>query len=198
VRVTGGVGLALMGIGFLVFTTLDVDSSYWRFGAGAVVTGIGMALATAPATTAIVSSLPGHRQGVASAVNDLAREVGGALGIAVLGSVLNSGYRHDVASATAGLPPPASDAAQSSIAAAAQIADGAGVSGAALLARAEAAFVNGLSTSLLVGACVLFGASVIVALAAPRREDVIETDSIEAVQQPLAAPIGKRPLARDP
>jgi hypothetical protein len=47
-----------------------------------------MALATAPATTAIVASLPAAKQGVASAVNDTAREVGGALGIAVLGSIL--------------------------------------------------------------------------------------------------------------
>jgi hypothetical protein len=191
VRVTGGVGLALMGVGFLVFTRLETDSSHWRFGAGALVTGIGMALATAPATTAIVSSLPSHRQGVASAVNDLAREVGGALGIAVLGTVLNSGYRHDVASATAELPPPASAAAKDSIAAAAQIADGAGASGVALLDRAEQAFVNGLSTSLFVGACVLFAASLIVALVAPRREDVDEADSIETMQQPLPSPIGK-------
>jgi MFS family permease len=120
VRVVGGVGLALMGVGFLVFTTLEPDSSYWRFGAGALVTGIGLALATAPATTSIVSSLPGHKQGIASAVNDLAREVGGALGIAVLGSILYSGYRSDVGPATDGLPGPAERAAEGSIAAATQ------------------------------------------------------------------------------
>ena len=100
VRVVGGAGLALMGIGFLVFTQLDVDSPYWLFGTGALVTGIGLALATSPATTAIVSSLPSHRQGIASAVNDLSREVGGAFGIAILGSVLNSVYRSDMSSAT--------------------------------------------------------------------------------------------------
>jgi len=50
--------------------------------------GLGMALATTPATTAIVNSLPEEKQGVASAINDASREVGGALGIAVLGSVL--------------------------------------------------------------------------------------------------------------
>ena len=104
VRLVGGAGLALMGAGFLIFTTLGTGSSYWPFGLGALVTGIGIGLATAPATTAIVSSLPAERQGIASAVNDLTREVGGALGIAVLGSLLNRGYRADVAPATAGLP----------------------------------------------------------------------------------------------
>jgi hypothetical protein len=145
----------------------------------ATVTGIGLALATSPATTGIVSSLPDHRQGIASAVNDLAREVGGAFGIAVLGSVLNSGYRNDVASATARLPKPAAGAVDDSIAAASQVAQQFGPRGAALLEQAEHAFANGLSTSLLVGACVLVAASVLVALLGPRREDVAPVQSIE-------------------
>jgi hypothetical protein len=188
VHVVGGTGLALMSLGFVVFTTLDVGSSYWRFGTGALITGVGLALATSPATTAIVSSLPGHRQGIASAVNDLAREVGGAFGIAVLGSVLNSGYRTDVASATAGLPKPAADAARGSIAAATQVAQQAGPRGTALLEQAEHAFVSGFSTSLLVAACVLFAASVLVALLAPRRTEVTRMDAVEAGQ-----PAGREP-----
>jgi hypothetical protein len=171
-RVVGGVGLALMSAGFLVFTTLDVDSSYWRFGIGALVTGIGLALATSPATTAIVSSLPEHRQGIASAVNDLMREVGGAFGIAVLGSVLAGGYRNAMAAAAANLPRPAADAARGSIAAATDIAHRAGPHGAALIESARDAFVEGLSTSLLVGACVLVAAGAVVAVLGPRREDV--------------------------
>ena len=95
VRVVGGIGLALMGPDSWSSRPSATDSSYWHFGTGALITGIGIALATSPATTAIVSSLPAERQGIASAVNDLTREVGGAFGIAVLGSVLNSVYRDE-------------------------------------------------------------------------------------------------------
>jgi len=96
---------------------------------------------TAPATTAIVSSLPAEKQGVASAVNDTAREVGGALGIAVLGSALNETYQADVREATAGLPETvAADATESLVYAqqAAPLVD----RGAELVAAAEQAFVS--------------------------------------------------------
>lgn len=172
VRLVGGAGLALMGIGFLIFTTLGTGSSYWPFGLGALVTGVGIGLATAPATTAIVSSLPAERQGIASAVNDLTREVGGAFGIAVLGSLLNRGYRADVTPATAGLPHSAAAAVKDSIAAAGPIAERAGAHGATLLAQAQQAFVNGFSTALLAAACVLFAAGAIVAVLAPPRAEV--------------------------
>jgi EmrB/QacA subfamily drug resistance transporter len=172
VRLVGGTGLACMGVGFVIFSTLGTDSSYWHFGLAALITGIGIGLATSPATTAIVSSLPAERQGIASAVNDLTREVGGAFGIAVLGSVLNNGYRNDVAPATAHLPAPAAAAVNDSIAAATQVAARAGTHGPALVEQAQQAFVNGLSTALLVAACVLFAAGAIVALVAPPREEI--------------------------
>jgi EmrB/QacA subfamily drug resistance transporter len=88
VRPVGPTGLALMAVALAVISTMDAGSSYWRLLAGGLVLGLGMALAAPPATTAIVESLPDDKQGVASAVNDASREVGGALGIAVLGSVL--------------------------------------------------------------------------------------------------------------
>ena len=100
VRVTGPIGLGLMATGLVILSSLDGGSSYWHFLVGVIPFGAGMALAGAPATTAIVASLPREKQGVASAINDVSRELGGALGIAILGSVLNSAYRSSVADQT--------------------------------------------------------------------------------------------------
>jgi EmrB/QacA subfamily drug resistance transporter len=183
VRITGGLGLALMAAGFLIFSTLSVRSSYWHFGLAALVAGLGIGLATAPATTAITSALPPQRQGIASAVNDLAREVGGAFGIAVLGSVLNTGYRAHIAAATAHLPTRAAAAVKGSIAAAAQAVPQHGAKGLALLGHAQSAFVNGLQNALIAAACVLFAAALIVAVLAPRRADVKHGDE-EKQHQP--------------
>jgi MFS family permease len=87
-RRVGPVGLVLIACGLTIAATMGVGASYWTLLAAVLVLGLGMALAAPPATAAIVTSLPDAQQGVASAVNDTAREVGGALGIAVLGSVL--------------------------------------------------------------------------------------------------------------
>ena len=94
VRPVGPVGLGLMAIGLVIISTMDRSSSYWHLLAGGLVFGLGMAFATTPATAAIVDSLPEEKQGVASAVNDASREVGGALGIAVIGSVLADHVGH--------------------------------------------------------------------------------------------------------
>ncbi|MDA0180050.1 MFS transporter [Solirubrobacter phytolaccae] len=94
VRRVGPTGLVLIALGLLVAATMSTGASYWTLLGALVLLGSGMALAAPPATAAIVGSLPDDKQGVASAVNDTAREVGGALGIAVLGSALASHVGH--------------------------------------------------------------------------------------------------------
>lgn len=86
----------------LILSTLGTEFEPVRFWGGIVVFAAGMALAGTPATTVIVSSLPANKQGVASAVNDTSRELGAALGIAVLGSVFNDRYRSVVDRIVAG------------------------------------------------------------------------------------------------
>jgi hypothetical protein len=171
VRVTGAAGLGLMAAGFVILSMLDSGSDYWQFLIGLLPFGAGMALSGAPATTAIVASLPAEKQGVASAVNDVSRELGGALGIAVLGSVVNTAYRSDLTGATAGLPPAVADKATSSLAAAQAIGARLGVHGTGLVTRAEDAFMHGFSASLLLGAAALGLAAAFVAVRAPGREE---------------------------
>jgi EmrB/QacA subfamily drug resistance transporter len=171
VRVAGATGLSLMALGFLVLTTLEVGSSYAHFLVGLLPFAAGMALSGAPATTAIVSSLPPEKQGVASAVNDVSRELGGALGIAVLGSFLNGVYRTELSDSTSALPPDVAATAHGSLAAAQQVGERLGPEGHELVAAAQSAFLDGLTRGLLGGAIVLAVGALFVALRAPGRAE---------------------------
>ncbi|WP_156025429.1 MFS transporter [Thermogemmatispora carboxidivorans] len=86
-------GLFITAGGAALLTVVNWSSGYGLVALVLLVTGLGLGLAAAPAATAIMDALPVARAGVGSAVNDTTRQVGGALGIAVLGSVLSSFYR---------------------------------------------------------------------------------------------------------
>lgn len=86
-------GLTFMAIGLSDLAQISGGSVYWSIVLGLVLLGIGMGLAMIPATSAITEALPRSQQGVGSALNDLSRELGGAFGIAVIGSVLTAAYR---------------------------------------------------------------------------------------------------------
>lgn len=86
-------GLASMSVGFFIMSQVDADASYW----GPVIISMlfmacGLSLVTSPSTEAVMGSLPREKAGVGSAMNDLSREVGGVLGVAVTGSVFLSLY----------------------------------------------------------------------------------------------------------
>ena len=167
-------GLLLMAGGFAVLSTAGRDSTYWLLFAGLAPLGVGMALATTPATTAIVSSLPKAKQGVASAVNDLAREVGGALGIAVLGSALSGRYQSGVAGATAHLPAQFASQAQDALPAALAISERIGPRGVALASQAQDAFVDGLGLAMVIAAASVAVAALFVFWRAPREAAVTD------------------------
>jgi EmrB/QacA subfamily drug resistance transporter len=145
-------GLTLIAGGFLVIAQLDTTSSYWMLLAGLLPLGAGMGLAMLPATTAITDALPVAKQGVGSAMNDLSRELGGALGIAVLGSVMQSTYRDHLD--VSGLPGPLAGQARSSLALAARLP--------AVADQARASFVDGMQSALILAAVVAALAAVAV------------------------------------
>ena len=161
-------GLALTATGLWVISRVGTDLSYGHLALGLVVFAAGMALAGTPSTTAITESLPEGKQGVASAVNDTARELGSALGIAILGSVLNQQYRDGMAEAVHGLPPAVAEGAQSSIAfTQSEHVGQLGSAGEHLVAAAQHAFVDGISGALLLAAGIVAVTAVAVALLAP-------------------------------
>jgi len=160
-RVVAG-GLAIVAAGLYLLSTAGASSGYGLVATALVLLGFGMANAMAPATDAIMGSLPEAKMSVGSAVNDTTRTAGGTLGVAVLGSLLSSGYREDMDAVTAHLPAPAREAANDSIAGAIAVADRIGDSG--LASAAQDAFLSGMHTTALVAAGIAL-AGALVALA---------------------------------
>ena len=109
-------GLTLMGSGLLLLTQATPATSYTFLAIGVAIMGAGMGLVMAPAGESIMSVLPASQYGAGSAINDTVQELGGSLGIAVIGSVVASSFRHSLD--TSGLPGQLIAAARPSIAAA--------------------------------------------------------------------------------
>jgi len=172
-------GLTMVAIGLLVMAALTPSSSYGWVALALVIMGIGMACTTAPATSAIVTSVPLSKSGVGSAVNDTTREVGGALGIAVLGSLVSSGYRAAMANNAAGLPGASAAIARDSIGGAFNVAKVAGPLGDQLNAAASAAFTDSMSTALIAAAVVALGAAAMVLKFFPRTPQELSTEAVE-------------------
>jgi EmrB/QacA subfamily drug resistance transporter len=144
-------GLVLVAIGLATISRIGTHTSYLLILFGLVPLGVGMGTAMTPATSAITESLPQSQQGVGSALNDLSREVGGALGTAVIGSIVTGVYRSSLR--LPGAPAPLVSEARASFAIAIHAGGSTGV-------HARDAFVNGINTGLLYAA----GAAIVAAM----------------------------------
>lgn len=169
-RVVVVAGLGLLSVGLLSLCLVRIDSSYWAVAWPLLVVSTGVGIFTAPTTSAIMTSVPDAKQGVASAVNDTTREVGSALGIALTGSLLAAGYTKHIGPAMAGFPVPVQDAARGSLAGAVAAAPHLGPVGGQLLNVARVAFLHAMQTSLVVLASITAVAGVLIAFWAPGRE----------------------------
>jgi MFS family permease len=127
------------------------------------VQGAAMANIMPPATTAIMEALPREKAGVGSAMSNTVRQVAGALGVAVLGSVLSSSYRGQMAPVLAGLPADVQHSAGESIMATMGVAEALGERGQALVQPAFTAFIDGMHVTALVAAAVALLGVVVVA-----------------------------------
>ena len=159
--VSGGLLILAAGLGLLYF--LDIGTSYWYMILALVVVAAGMGTTAAPSTTAIMSAMPLGKAGVGSAVNDTTRELGGALGVAVLGSILASHYSSELAPTVASLPGAAGEAASSSLGGALAVAEQIGGSvGNGLADAAKVAYLDGMGLAILTGVGVALAAATLV------------------------------------
>ncbi|OBJ48483.1 MFS transporter [Mycobacterium sp. 1423905.2] len=162
--------MVLVSAGFLCMCTLDADSSYPQICWPLLVISAGFGLCTAPTTSAIMTAAPDQKQGVASAVNDATREVGGALGIALAGSILAGSYSRHIATALTAVPEPVRTSVSDSLSKALAVAEQLGPQGVQLAERSRDAFVAATNSSYLVMAVIVAAAAVVIGLFAPGRD----------------------------
>ena len=122
-------GFALIGAGMLAMSLVAVDTPYPAIVVAMVLLASGIGVVMAPATGGIMSAVPLAKAGVGSAVNDTTRELGGALGIAVFGSIVNSAYRSNIDLGGLDLSSSVAAEAEESVGAAAMAAGGLGREG---------------------------------------------------------------------
>jgi EmrB/QacA subfamily drug resistance transporter len=164
-RVVGS-GLLCTAGGLAVLATARVSTPVAVVLVAELLIGLGVGQTTAPSTTLIMSAVPRSRAGVGSAVNDVSRELGGALGIAVLGSILNTAYRGGIgAHLPAGLPPAVAASARRSVTDALLAPRAAHLSVAqshAVINAARSTFAHGFGAATAAGAVALLLCSALV------------------------------------
>jgi EmrB/QacA subfamily drug resistance transporter len=188
-----GAGLLSVAAGLLLYSFSGTDTGYPYVLLTFVVLAAGFALAMSPMTTSLMSSVPRAKAGVGSAMNDTTRELGGALGVAVLGSLVTSRYASSLASALEGVTAPVREIARSGLAGAVALADhpeefpglrlDPGAAG-QIKEAAQQAFVDGLGVAALVGAVVVGLAALAVVRYLPSERGAVTPVGEEAGAEP--------------
>ena len=192
-------GLTLITTGLLLLSTIQADTPYVVVISFFVVMASGMGMTMAPATESVMGSLPRDMAGVGSAINDTTRQVGGALGVAIIGSVVSSIYagRIDTIAADLGLGSAATATAESSLGGAQRVANELGNT--TLFTDANIAFTEAMTTGMLLSAVIIIGTAIMAWKFLPARasepdttpaatpaERVIDAGSVDPAFAPTA------------
>ena len=180
-------GMLILAAAVVSLSMLDVNTAYWVAGVSLFFFGMGGANTMAPATDAVMAALPDSHAGVGSAINDTVRQVGGALGIGIFGSILNSLYASNITAAVVDLSSNGSAMARNSIGGALQAASDLNEAGSeALLNAANTAYVDAASAVYIVTAVIAVAGAVVVARFIPAHD--VDMSVAEAPVITLAAP----------
>ena len=177
-RWTVTTGLVLVSVAFVIMSQWPTIPSYLQIIASMAVMMTGMALTMTPATTMMMSAVPRNRAGMGSAMNDTTRELGGALGIAVLGSVIGTAYSSKITESVSQLPAEVQEIAENSLAGAIVVSEKLGPIGEGLAMAAKEAWMNGLSEAMLIAAGIVAIAAIVSAIWLPHEHKEGEDDQL--------------------
>lgn len=175
-------GLVLVVIGLSLAAYLTADSAYLHVGGSIGLMGLGLGMVLPQATNAVLASVPRERAGMGSAVNDGVGELGGSLGVAILGSLLSLGYRNEIegqiaaaGNAIASIPAAVVDAVRESLAAGSLAVARLPVEVATPIRQvAGDAFVSGMTTALMVAAAIVAAGALLAWWLFPARMERVE------------------------
>ncbi|MEV0962912.1 MFS transporter [Streptomyces sp. NPDC049910] len=171
-KATCTAGMVMIATGLACFAFFDASTPLWALELAFFVQGAGMGHVMSPVTVTVMQALPREKAGVASAINNTFRQIGGALGVAVLGSLLSAAYRGGIESTLArapGVPDEARHAAGESLEATLAVAERLGPAGQVLIAPAHEAFLVAMHLAALCAATVTLVGAVVVATYLPGR-----------------------------
>ena len=169
-RATIAIGLTITSLSFVGMTTWTQDMNYWQLLATMFPLIAGIALAQTPATNILMAAVPRNRSGMGSAMNDTTRQLGSALGVAVLGAILSATYENKMAETVSHFPEQIRAGLESSLAVALQVAEKLGPVAGDVVRNAKDAFITGMTDSAMVAAGIIFAAAVIAFVGLPKHQ----------------------------
>lgn len=167
VRIVGTIGAGLVALAFAGLAVTAGQVAFWPFAGALVALGIGFALSSTPASTLVVGGLPPSRLGVASAVNNLGRDVGGSVGVALISAVLLAAYQARIAPTLAPLPPATAEQVNGGITSAVGAVADLGPAADSVLTSVREAFLEGFQVGAASAAALALAGALLCALFAP-------------------------------
>lgn len=167
-RTTISAGLVLTAVAFAIMTGWTRDMTYWHLFGTMAIMMLGITFAMTPGTNILMASVPRNRSGMGSAMNDTTRELGGALGVAVLGAILSATYEDKIRETASQFAGPVREGIESSLAVALKVAEKLGPASKTVSDAAMDAFMGGMAQAAAVASVIIFISAVIAFFGLPK------------------------------
>lgn len=170
-RNTIAVGLLVTAFAFVLMSFWTKDLTYWQLFFTMLIMMLGISAAMTPGTNILMASVPRNRSGMGSAMNDTTRELGSALGVAVLGAILSSVYEKNIAETANAFTGTVKESLEGSLAVALRIAESLGPVANGVADAAKTAWMDGLSSAAIVAAIIIFACAILAFVGLPKHQD---------------------------